>query len=88
MLITEENGKTLADALGEVQRGSEVVEFVCGIPQVLKGEHSENVGPQIDSFTVRATGRRVRGHHAVQLPAMVPMWMYPPAARLRQRVRA
>jgi malonate-semialdehyde dehydrogenase (acetylating) / methylmalonate-semialdehyde dehydrogenase len=52
-LVTEEHGKTLPDAMGSVQRGIEVVEFACGIPQLLKGEHSENVGTQVDTHTVR-----------------------------------
>jgi malonate-semialdehyde dehydrogenase (acetylating)/methylmalonate-semialdehyde dehydrogenase len=78
-LITEENGKTLADALGEVQRGTEVVEFVCGIAQLLKGEHSENVGPSIDSFTVRQPVGVCAGVTPFNFPVMVPMWMFPPA---------
>jgi malonate-semialdehyde dehydrogenase (acetylating)/methylmalonate-semialdehyde dehydrogenase len=78
-LVTEENGKTLTDALGEVQRGTEVVEFVCGIPQLLKGEHSENVGPQIDSFTVLQPVGVCAGITPFNFPTMVPMWMYPPA---------
>ena len=52
-LITQEHGKTLPDAMGSVQRGIEVVEFVCGIPQLLKGEYSENVGTAVDTHTVR-----------------------------------
>ena len=52
-LITDEHGKTLPDAMGSVQRGIEVVEFVCGIPQLLKGEYSENVGTAVDTHTVR-----------------------------------
>ncbi len=51
--ISREHGKTHDDALGEVQRGREVVEFCCGIPQLLKGEFSRNVGPQVDSFSDR-----------------------------------
>src|SRR5690348_3818607 len=52
-LVTSEHGKTLPDAMGSVQRGIEVVEFACGIPHLLKGEHSENVGTQVDTHTVR-----------------------------------
>jgi malonate-semialdehyde dehydrogenase (acetylating)/methylmalonate-semialdehyde dehydrogenase len=50
-LVSEEHGKTVADAMGSVQRGMEVVEFACGIPHLLKGEHSENVGTQVDTHT-------------------------------------
>ena len=62
----EEHGKTLADAMGSVQRGIEVVEFACGIPHLLKGEYSENVGPGVDMPHAAPAGRRVRGDHAVQ----------------------
>ena len=78
-LITEEHGKTLPDALGEVQRGLEVVEFACGIPQLLKGEYSENVGTQVDTHTVRQPVGVCAGITPFNFPAMVPMWMYPVA---------
>ncbi len=78
-LITEENGKTMTDAMGEVQRGTEVVEFVCGIPQLLKGEFSENVGPSIDSYTIRQPVGVCAGITPFNFPVMVPMWMYPVA---------
>jgi malonate-semialdehyde dehydrogenase (acetylating)/methylmalonate-semialdehyde dehydrogenase len=78
-LITEEHGKTLPDALGEVQRGLEVVEFACGIPNLLKGEHSENVGTQVDTHTVRQPVGVCAGITPFNFPAMVPMWMYPVA---------
>ena len=52
-LVTSEHGKTLPDAMGSVQRGIEVVEFACGIPHLLKGEYSENVGTQVDTHTLR-----------------------------------
>src|SRR5687768_17031086 len=52
-IVTEEHGKTLPDAMGSVQRGMEVVEFACGIPQLLKGEFSESVGTQVDTHTLR-----------------------------------
>jgi malonate-semialdehyde dehydrogenase (acetylating)/methylmalonate-semialdehyde dehydrogenase len=78
-LITEEHGKTLPDAMGEVQRGLEVVEFACGIPQLLKGEHSENVGTQVDTHTVRQPVGVCAGITPFNFPAMVPMWMYPVA---------
>jgi malonate-semialdehyde dehydrogenase (acetylating)/methylmalonate-semialdehyde dehydrogenase len=78
-LITEEHGKTLPDATGEVQRGLEVVEFACGIPHLLKGEYSENVGTQVDTHTVRQPVGVCAGITPFNFPAMVPMWMYPVA---------
>ena len=77
--ISREHGKTHDDALGEVQRGREVVEFVCGIPQLLKGEFSRNVGPQIDSYSDRQPLGVCAGITAFNFPAMVPLWMYPVA---------
>jgi malonate-semialdehyde dehydrogenase (acetylating)/methylmalonate-semialdehyde dehydrogenase len=78
-LITEEHGKTLPDAMGEVQRGIEVVEFACGVPHLLKGEYSENVGTQVDTHTVRQPVGVCAGITPFNFPAMVPMWMYPVA---------
>jgi len=75
--ITAEHGKTHADALGEVQRGIEVVEFACGIPQLLKGETSENVGSQVDSHSLRQPLGVVAGITPFNFPAMVPLWMAP-----------
>ena len=77
--ITEENGKTLADAVGEVQRGSEVIEFACGIPQLLKGEYSENVGPGVDCHTLRQSVGVCAGITPFNFPVMVPLWMFPVA---------
>ncbi|MEQ9510647.1 MAG: CoA-acylating methylmalonate-semialdehyde dehydrogenase, partial [Alloalcanivorax xenomutans] len=77
--ITEEHGKTLSDALGEVRRGIEVVEFACGIPHLLKGEYSENVGTSVDSYSVRQPLGVVAGITPFNFPAMVPMWMFPVA---------
>jgi len=77
--ISREHGKTHDDALGEVQRGREVVEFVCGIPQLLKGEFSRNVGPQIDSYSDRQPLGVCAGITPFNFPAMVPLWMYPVA---------
>lgn len=77
--ISREHGKTHDDALGEVQRGREVVEFVCGIPQLLKGEFSRNVGPQIDSYSDRQALGVCAGITPFNFPAMVPLWMYPVA---------
>jgi malonate-semialdehyde dehydrogenase (acetylating)/methylmalonate-semialdehyde dehydrogenase len=78
-LITEEHGKTLPDALGSVQRGIEVVEFACGIPQLLKGEYSENVGTAVDTHTVRQPVGVCAGVTPFNFPAMVPLWMFPMA---------
>jgi malonate-semialdehyde dehydrogenase (acetylating) / methylmalonate-semialdehyde dehydrogenase len=75
--ISKEHGKTHADALGEVARGIEVVEFACGIPHLLKGEFSRNVGPDIDSYADRQPLGVVAGITPFNFPAMVPLWMYP-----------
>jgi len=77
--ISREHGKTHADALGEVQRGKEVVEFCCGISQLLKGEFSKNVGPEIDSWSDRQPLGVCAGITPFNFPAMVPLWMYPVA---------
>ena len=78
-LITAEHGKVLSDAQGEVTRGLEVVEFACGIPQLLKGEYSEQVGPGIDMYSVRQPLGVCVGITPFNFPAMVPMWMFPVA---------
>jgi len=78
-LLSSEHGKTLPDAKGELGRGLEVVEFSCGIPQALKGEYSENVGSNVDSYTIRQPVGVVAGITPFNFPAMVPMWMYPVA---------
>jgi malonate-semialdehyde dehydrogenase (acetylating)/methylmalonate-semialdehyde dehydrogenase len=75
--IVAEHGKVLADARGEVQRGLEVVEFACGIPQLLKGEFSENVSTNVDSYSMRQPLGVVAGITPFNFPIMVPMWMYP-----------
>ncbi len=75
--ISAEHGKTHSDALGEVQRGIEVVEFACGIPQLLKGELSENVASNVDSYGVRQPLGVVAGITPFNFPAMVPLWMFP-----------
>ncbi|WP_341677122.1 CoA-acylating methylmalonate-semialdehyde dehydrogenase [Niveibacterium sp. SC-1] len=77
--ITREHGKVHADALGEVQRGLEVVEFACGIPQLLKGEYSEQVARGVDSYSMRQPLGVVAGITPFNFPAMVPMWMFPVA---------
>jgi malonate-semialdehyde dehydrogenase (acetylating)/methylmalonate-semialdehyde dehydrogenase len=78
-IVTDEHGKTLPDAMGSVQRGMEVVEFACGIPQLLKGEHSENVGTQVDTHTLRQPVGVCAGITPFNFPVMVPLWMFPMA---------
>ncbi|MBL8958655.1 MAG: CoA-acylating methylmalonate-semialdehyde dehydrogenase, partial [Gemmatimonadetes bacterium] len=78
-LIAREHGKVLADARGEVQRGLEVVEFCCGIPHLLKGEFSENVGTGIDSYSLRQPLGVCVGITPFNFPVMVPLWMLAPA---------
>ncbi len=78
-IITQEHGKTLADAEGEVTRGIEVVEFVTAIPHLLKGEFSENVGTGVDSYSLRQPVGVCAGITPFNFPCMVPMWMYPVA---------
>ena len=78
-LITVEHGKVFSDARGEVIRGTEVVEFACGIPQMLKGEFSENVGTNVDSWSQRQPVGVCAGITPFNFPAMVPMWMFPVA---------
>ncbi len=78
-IVTDEHGKTLPDAMGSVQRGIEVVEFACGIPQLLKGEFSENVGTQVDTHTVRQPVGVCAGITPFNFPVMVPLWMFPMA---------
>src|SRR5260370_7995978 len=76
-LITDEHGKVLSDAAGEVVRGSEVVEFACGIPHLLKGEFTEQVGRGIDSCSVRQPlGASVR-ITPFTFPPIGPLWMFP-----------
>jgi malonate-semialdehyde dehydrogenase (acetylating)/methylmalonate-semialdehyde dehydrogenase len=77
--ISREHGKTYADAAGELARGVDVVDFACGIPHLLKGEFSRNVGPEIDSWSDRQPLGVVAGITPFNFPAMVPMWMYPVA---------
>ncbi|PZQ25360.1 MAG: methylmalonate-semialdehyde dehydrogenase (CoA acylating), partial [Stenotrophomonas acidaminiphila] len=78
-IITSEHGKVLSDARGEVTRGLEVVEFACGIPHLLKGEHSMNVGRDVDSWSEYAPLGVVAGITPFNFPAMVPLWMFPVA---------
>ncbi len=78
-IISSEHGKVHSDALGEVARGLEVVEFACGIPQLLKGEYTEQVGRGIDAWSMRQPLGVVAGITPFNFPAMVPMWMFPVA---------
>ena len=78
-IITAEHGKVLSDAHGSLTRGLEVVEYACGIPQLLKGEYTEQVGGGIDAWTVRQPVGVCAGITPFNFPAMVPMWMYPMA---------
>ena len=78
-LISAEHGKTHDDALGEVTRGLEVVEFAVGIPHLLKGEVTENVGTNVDSHSLRQPLGVVAGITPFNFPCMVPMWMFPVA---------
>ena len=76
-VISIEHGKTIEDAKGSLIRGIEVVEFACGIPHLLKGEFSQNVGTDIDSWSIRQPLGVCAGITPFNFPAMVPMWMYP-----------
>lgn len=78
-LIGEEHGKIAHDAMGELTRGIENVEYACGVPELLKGEHSKNVGPAIDSWSEFQPLGVVAGITPFNFPAMVPLWMYPMA---------
>jgi malonate-semialdehyde dehydrogenase (acetylating) / methylmalonate-semialdehyde dehydrogenase len=78
-LITAEHGKVIDDARGELGRGIEVVEYACGISELLKGEHSKNAGPSIDSWSEFQALGVVAGITPFNFPAMVPMWMFPMA---------
>ncbi|MFG1955446.1 CoA-acylating methylmalonate-semialdehyde dehydrogenase [Micromonospora sp. NPDC048830] len=76
-VISAEHGKTIDDARGEVVRGREVVEFACGIPELLKGEYSDQVSTGVDTFTFRQPLGVVAGITPFNFPAMVPLWMHP-----------
>jgi malonate-semialdehyde dehydrogenase (acetylating)/methylmalonate-semialdehyde dehydrogenase len=78
-LITAEHGKVLSDARGSLTRGVEVVEFACGIPHLLKGSYSENVGTGVDGYSLRQPLGVCVGISPFNFPAMVPMWMFPVA---------
>jgi malonate-semialdehyde dehydrogenase (acetylating)/methylmalonate-semialdehyde dehydrogenase len=76
-LISEEHGKTLEDAAGELKRGIENVEYACSAPEILKGEYSRNAGPNIDAWSDFQPVGVVAGITPFNFPAMVPLWMYP-----------
>lgn len=78
-MIGQEHGKIVHDAEGELQRGIENVEYACGVPELLKGEHSKNVGPNIDSWSEFQSLGVVAGITPFNFPVMVPLWMYPMA---------
>jgi malonate-semialdehyde dehydrogenase (acetylating)/methylmalonate-semialdehyde dehydrogenase len=78
-IVSDEHGKVLSDARGEVQRGLEVIEFACGIPQVLKGDYSDQVSSGVDSYTFRQPLGVVAGITPFNFPVMVPCWMHPVA---------
>ena len=76
-IVTSEHGKVLADALGEVNRGLEVIEFACGIPQLLKGSYSEDVSTSVDVYSIRQPLGPVAIISPFNFPAMVPAWFFP-----------
>jgi malonate-semialdehyde dehydrogenase (acetylating)/methylmalonate-semialdehyde dehydrogenase len=76
-VISDEHGKVISDSRGEVQRGLEVVEFACGIPQLLKGDYSDQVSSGVDSYSFRQPLGVVAGITPFNFPVMVPMWMHP-----------
>ena len=78
-IIVSEHGKVYEDAKGSLTRGLEVVEYACGIPQMLKGEFTENVGTDVDSWSIRQPLGVCAGITPFNFPAMVPMWMFPMA---------
>ncbi|MEO6895315.1 MAG: CoA-acylating methylmalonate-semialdehyde dehydrogenase [Caldimonas sp.] len=78
-MITAEHGKVFSDAQGEVMRGIDIVEFACGIPQLLKGDYTDQVSTGIDNWTMRQPLGVVAGVTPFNFPCMVPMWMYPVA---------
>src|SRR5919197_161318 len=77
--LTAEHGKVLSDALGEVARGLEVIEHACGLPTLLRGNHSEQASTGIDVYSIRQPLGVCAGITPFNFPAMVPMWMWAPA---------
>src|SRR5450830_1635751 len=78
-IITAEHGKVFTDAMGEVERGIDIIEFACGIPQLLKGDYTEQVSTGIDNWTMRQPLGVVAGITPFNFPCMVPCWMFPVA---------
>src|SRR5271165_3428220 len=78
-LLARENGKTIADAKGDIQRGVEVVEFALGVPHLMKGEYTDSAGPGIDIYSMRQPLGVVAGITPFNFPAMIPMWKFAPA---------
>jgi malonate-semialdehyde dehydrogenase (acetylating) / methylmalonate-semialdehyde dehydrogenase len=78
-LLSSEHGKVVADSKGDIQRGLEVVEFVCGVPHLLKGEYTEGAGPGIDVYSMRQPIGIAAGITPFNFPAMIPLWMAAPA---------
>ncbi|MDQ3246419.1 MAG: CoA-acylating methylmalonate-semialdehyde dehydrogenase, partial [Pseudomonadota bacterium] len=75
-LLSSEHGKVIADAKGDIQRGLEVIEYACGIPQALKGEYTQGAGPGIDVYSMRQPLGIAAGITPFNFPAMIPMWMF------------
>ena len=78
-IVSDEHGKVLSDARGEVQRGLEVIEFACGLPTLLKGDYSDQVSAGVDVYSIREPLGVCAGITPFNFPAMVPMWMHPVA---------
>ena len=78
-ILAREHGKTIPDAKGDIQRGVEVIEYVIGIPQMMKGEYTEGAGPGIDIYSMRQALGVVAGITPFNFPAMIPMWKFGPA---------
>ncbi len=78
-LLSSEHGKTFVDSKGDIQRGLEVVEFACGIPNLMKGEFTDNAGPGIDLYSLRQPLGVVAGITPFNFPAMIPLWKCAPA---------
>src|ERR1700754_3533084 len=78
-LLSSEHGKVLADSRGDIQRGLDVVEFCCGLPQLVKGEFTEGAGPGIDVWSLRQPVGVAAGITPFNFPAMIPLWMLGPA---------
>jgi malonate-semialdehyde dehydrogenase (acetylating) / methylmalonate-semialdehyde dehydrogenase len=78
-ILSSEHGKVIADSKGDIQRGLEVIEYCCGIPQALKGEYTQGAGPGIDVYSMRQPLGIGAGITPFNFPAMIPMWMFGPA---------